>query len=469
MERNRLILLVAALVWLAGLPGDWVLDDYSLLGLQLRDIQWRPLSYFSFWLNGQITGEVPWAYRLANILIHAVSVQFCYTALRRILGEQRALAAALIFALHPMQAEPVLYIFSRPILLVGLFAWMAIDRWLAGKHWVAVGLLGLALLAKEEAIALAGFLILLHLSISRNRAEWKPLGAMVLLTLAAMGGTIYATSKIAGSGAGARSGVAPLDYLATQPKAFALYAWDTLWPWRTGFDWQTGIEPRWEIVLWAIPLGVVAYGLRRFERAQWGFWIAAALVWLLPTSSIFPLMDLSATRRMYITIAMLAAAIPWGGRERLVAVLGAVMAVGAVRQAMVWKDPKELWAQAMVNQPDVLRPALQYCRYVSAEDSRKVLARYEYFGRGSAGYWTELGRVELETRHPAEALRAFGKALALDPEMASNHYNRGVALTALGQNEAARGDFERTLQIDPGHKLAREALQRVGVTAPPAK
>ena len=64
----------------------------------------------------------------------------------------------------------------------------------------------------------------------------------------------------------------------------------------------------------------------------------------------------------------------------------------------------------------------------------------------------------LELKRPGEALRAFGKALADDPAKASNFYNRGVALLALGQDEAARTDFERTLGIDPQHKPAREAL-----------
>lgn len=466
MEMKRWWLLAAALVWLFGLPGDWVLDDYSLLGLQLQDIQWRPLTYLTFWLNGRLTGELPWAYRLVNILLHAASVQLCYTAIRRLLGEQRAFAVALVFAVHPLQAEAVLYVFSRPIVLMGLFAWAAIDRWLAGRHWWSVGLLALALLAKEEAIALAGFLLLLHLSISRNRAEWKPLAAMVILVLATVAATVWATAKIAGSGAGARAGIAPLDYLATQPQVFALYAMDALWPWRTGFDWQASVAPRWQVVLWLLPLGFIAWSWQWFTRARWGFWATAALVWLLPTSSIFPLMDLSAERRLYLAIAMVAAAIPWMRRDRLLGILGLLMALGAARQAIVWRDPKELWAAAMANQPELLRPALQYCRYVPAAESRDVLRRYESAGRANAGYWTELGRVELESRRPAEALRAFGKALAIDPETASHHYNRGIALAALNQNEAARADFERTLQIDPGHKLAKEALRRLIAPAP---
>jgi tetratricopeptide (TPR) repeat protein len=59
-----------------------------------------------------------------------------------------------------------------------------------------------------------------------------------------------------------------------------------------------------------------------------------------------------------------------------------------------------------------------------------------------------------------EALQAFGRALAIAPERASAAYNRGVALRALGQREAAEADFRRALELDPGHGPARRALGR---------
>ena len=43
--------------------------------------------------------------------------------------------------------------------------------------------LRLALLSKEEAVGYPVFLALLHLSISRNRREWRPIAAMFGLSL----------------------------------------------------------------------------------------------------------------------------------------------------------------------------------------------------------------------------------------------------------------------------------------------
>ena len=55
----------------------------------------------------------------------------------------------------------------------------------------------------------------------------------------------------------------------------------------------------------------------------------------------------------------------------------------------------------------------------------------------------------LESGRPREALAEFGRALALAPRDPRALNNRGTALAALGQTEAARRDFERALEADP--------------------
>ena len=55
----------------------------------------------------------------------------------------------------------------------------------------------------------------------------------------------------------------------------------------------------------------------------------------------------------------------------------------------------------------------------------------------------------------------FERAVALDPMDARNFNNRGVALDALGQTEAARQDFERALKIDPSLTETRQNLEKL--------
>jgi hypothetical protein len=86
-----------------------------------------------------------------------------------------------------IQTGAVAYVFARGILLATLFCLLALRLWIAGRRWHAVAAFALALLSKEECAAFPVFLILLHLSTSRDRNERRPIAAMMALSLAAVG------------------------------------------------------------------------------------------------------------------------------------------------------------------------------------------------------------------------------------------------------------------------------------------
>ena len=73
----------------------------------------------------------------------------------------------------------------------------------------------------------------------------------------------------------------------------------------------------------------------------------------------------------------------------------------------------------------------------------------------------------LAAGRPAEALAAFGRALALSPRDAMNISNRGAALMFLGQLDVARQDFEKALDLDPCQWNARINLKALRVAVPP--
>jgi tetratricopeptide (TPR) repeat protein len=446
-------LFAASLIWLFGLPGGWVLDDHSLLELHFPEaisFAQRPLTYLTFWLNFALGPNDAWAFRLTNIAIHAASVQLCYSALKRLLDEKQAFWATLVFAIHPLQSEAVLYIFARPILLMGALVWAALAKWLDKSYVGSLSCFALALLAKEEAIAFPVFLLLLHLAQQRNKSERPALAVAFALALAAGLLSIFTTTRIRGSGAGLQSGVSPLSYLATQVHSIFFYFADFVIPIRMSFDDSPPLQPNWVAILWIAPL---AYLVLRRNR-PWAVWVAAALVFLLPTSSVFPLADLSADRRMYIPTAFLAiVAIPFA---RFHAPLVALFTIYYCR---LWSNNESLWRNSYEH-TNSLRPALELSRLVTPQEARRILASRATQGASNPNYHTELGRLAMQERNAAEALRHFGKALALDPDRASHYYNRGAALFAMGQREAALADFERTLKIDPGHQLAQRAIQQ---------
>ena len=90
----------------------------------------RPVLMFSYWVNTRISMEDTSSYHLFNILIHALAGIFVFLVIRRLLewaGAEKssrtpfAAFGALLFLLHPLQAESVAYISGRSDSLCGMF------------------------------------------------------------------------------------------------------------------------------------------------------------------------------------------------------------------------------------------------------------------------------------------------------------------------------------------------------------
>ena len=64
----------------------------------------------------------PLGYHAVNLALHLAAVLLAYECLRRLLPERAALVAAAIFAVHPMQAEAVNYVWARSIVLASAAA-----------------------------------------------------------------------------------------------------------------------------------------------------------------------------------------------------------------------------------------------------------------------------------------------------------------------------------------------------------
>jgi Flp pilus assembly protein TadD len=201
---------------------------------------------------------------------------------------------------------------------------------------------------------------------------------------------------------------------------------------------------------------------REKDCATW--WIAG-LILLIPSSSVFPAADLSADRRMYLPMfAFAAAAGIVLARVKAPAALAAialVLAALSVQRTMVWMTEESLWREAVERAPRKLRPKLQLARALPAGKALELLAKARLDAPYEPAIATETGKILLNEGLPDGALEEFGRALALAPMDARNMNNRGVALVALGQIEAARADFERALGADPSLAEARENLAKL--------
>lgn len=229
VRRDRLVLVfsillaASALVYLPGIRGPFLFDDYSNILLndyvKLQEFAvddlyqaayslkagplGRPIAVVSFALNyyaaGSFANSVP--FKLTNLFIHVVNGLLIFWLLRLVFGRamkgsnneprQRttvlAAAVALLWIVHPIQLTSVLYVVQRMTELSALFMLLGLICYVKGRlricngrpggiTLIVVGLVGggaLGLLSKENAALLPVFAGILELTLFSHETPWR--------------------------------------------------------------------------------------------------------------------------------------------------------------------------------------------------------------------------------------------------------------------------------------------------------
>jgi tetratricopeptide (TPR) repeat protein len=168
--------------WLTGALWDTTYDPG--LAREARHF-WRPAVLASYAVDWTIGAGAPFVFHLTNLLLHALNVVLLFGLLAGwVQSTWAALIGALLFALHPVQTEPVAWIAGRTDSLCALGLLVATHglRWSGQRRKLGLALVALGTLlafgAKEAAVVLP-VLALIEIW-NRTRA---PLDARVALRL----------------------------------------------------------------------------------------------------------------------------------------------------------------------------------------------------------------------------------------------------------------------------------------------
>ena len=414
---------VAVLAFLPSLLGVFQFDDYNVIVNSPQVQSWqaladglgsgvRPVLKASYALNWTLGLGVV-GFHLVNIAVHALNAVLVYQVGRRLTPHYgAALAAALLFALHPVQVEAVTYISGRSSSLMASFYLAALLVYLRGGHWALSSLLFvLAAATKETALTLPAALLLCEFARStgwkeilrRQAAHWCLLVAglaFVLLNeryfdLIAFGFT--------------RRDVA--DNLLTQVGAISYLAGRLIGLHGASIDPALPVLTQWSgvLALQAMLLAaLLALGVANLRARPW---IAFGVLWfflqLAPTNSIIPRLDVANDRQLYLA--------SWG-----------LFFAVSVQVAQL-RLPRRL-AVASVG------------ALVLAFAAASVLRQLDY--RSEIALW------EAEVRTVPWNARA--------------HNNLGYAYQQAGRLEAARDAYQAALTVDPSHSKARFNLLLLG-------
>jgi hypothetical protein len=538
---------IAAVVFAAFIPAlnaAFVYDDLKNIvensqyrGLGLTQLRWmfttlhsgnyQPLSWVTLGLDYALWGKEPGGYHLTNLIVHcanAVLVYWLVLVLLRIrarsfgstpapvTGQARlgAAFAALLFAVHPLRAESVVWVTERRDVLSSLFLLITVLVYLnahgAGtsrrtSRWMIAALVAYTLSLLSRAMGMTLPLILLVLDwyplrrlpggcgrwMTRDvRGVWLEkipflvlaLGAGIVALLAQHQST--ATLSLVTHGAGAR--------LAQSAFGLVFYLWKTILPIDLVPLYMLDLPldvfaPRY--VVCELIVVVAAVGLLTRSRRVPAV-IAVCICYTILLSPVLGLAQCGwqevADRYSYLPsigwAVLLGAGVSRLGRShgarRILA--RATIAAGALvigtfailtwRQCLVWQTRESLWTHAVAHG----RP--NHIAYYNLGNAMAAQGRFEEAiecfhqtlqltpAHPAAMY--SMGRAYARLEKYKEATRWYREVIELQPGYVPARYNLATVLFKQGAIDETITQLEEVIRIDPDHTAARRARKALG-------
>ncbi len=415
---------IAFILYGHGLEAPFYLDDNGVLETARNGVgltATRPLGYFSFYLSA-LTADAfallsPWLasfyYRLGNLLVHVLASTVLFGLTRELTRNvSAAYAAGLLFLVHPIVSQPVMYVTQRFESLAALFmfssaAAYARFRRTDGRRWIAGAVvLGVAAgMTKEVAVVLPAWILLMEFTYF-SKLKWD----RRFLFLIPVGALLAWPAWTAFRGSANTLTSMPLgQYWLTQGLVLLKHLQLVIYPAEQflfyDFPMATGLS--WPLVgAWSVVLSILATGFLSLNRhPTLGFGILTFFVLMLPVT-LLPLPDLFFEHRVYGAFGGFAIAL--GSfvsirRRRLIVAIGVVIVVAlgirTFERTGEWNDEVAFFEAHRLRFPD--EPRVLASLAVSYYNTGDVVRAQETMGQARLhegrfnAYYSKSGRVDI--------------------------------------------------------------------------
>src|SRR5262249_31098084 len=250
------------------------------------------------YLNHLFGGDDPSGYHVVNVGIHVANVVLLYWLLARFAEPWIALVAAGVFLVHPVQSEPVLYVYERSTLLACFFSLLALLALAKERRWLAVVMFLCAFESKESAIVVPLVAVFLNRRLARDERGLKPATTYMaagILAVAALAILMYRHEATVGIGAAAQ--INPLRYLLTETRVVFTYLRLLVFPYPQSLEYD--FRDTGGVLSTAGVTALLLAGWFLRHRVE-GVCMLAFFALLAPTSSLIPSADAAFEHRLYL-------------------------------------------------------------------------------------------------------------------------------------------------------------------------
>lgn len=409
---------------------------------------WMPLTWLSHMADSQLYGLRPAGHHLTSLFIHCMNTLLVFLVFTAMTGAfYRSWLGAAIFALHPLNVEPVAYIACRKGLLAALF-WLAAILAYSGytrhksvkRYLLTVLLFVLGLMAKPVLVTLPLIFLLLDFwPLNRFQTE-KPVTLVKekipLLILSLLAGLVAIFTQQQAQALSTLSSIPLSDRIASVLVSYTAYLGHIFLPSGLAvfYPWPHNL-PGWKVLSAGVLLllltikTVSSRSDSPYAVTGW-FWF---IIVLLPVSGLIPLgSHAMADRYAYIPIIGIIIVVVWGG--------AAIVKLLHVKTALI----------CLFILPLLLFLGLSSRRQLGYWENDETVFRHALeVTTGNYAAHNNLARALLEKGDREEALRHLNMALMFHPAFPQAHNNMGVLLAAEGRMESALSHFSRAIDLRP--------------------
>lgn len=452
----------------------------------------------------------PGLFHGTNLLIHLFNVLLVYYLLLLLLsgyessGRDNGAAAlgALFFALHPLQAEPVLWISSLKDLLCGFFSLLVLYQYLRyiraveinrelpivnrskrkGHALIATAAFILALLSKPAAVPVPALAFLLAFfrpgggpgEKGLRRFFQAPFGLLIFWLI--MSAPIVFLAKFSEQDIPLGFTASFGDRILIALDALTFYLGRLFLPFRLGIDYGRTpalvMSRQWIYFAWLLPVGLALWLSRLKGGREWLIALGVFAAAVSPTLGLVPhgyqVFSTVADRFCYLGLLGGAIALAWfyyRARGRVARsgcfILIGLLALGSIVQRRHWRDNEALFNHALSVNPRSYMAYYNLGLTLADHDRARAITHYREALKIKPDYgraWNNLGAALAREGKIEEAITAYREALRLQPANAQAYYNLGLALAGREEYQEAIRSYQKALLLQPRSSETRNSL-----------
>ncbi len=485
-------------------------DPYYINGNPyIRDLAWKgiykifsqpvvdnyfPLQILSYALDYQIWHVQPFGYRLHNVVLHVLNATLVFLLLKKIFSNTWvSFFAALLFGLHPVNVESVIWVAERKNVLSMFFLLLSFLSYL---HYIeeqklirrrvlystTLILFFMALLAKVSAVVFPALLILYDFCFLR-KGKWEIVrDKLPFLALALLFSAIAISIYHKGGYLHDYHGGSPYTNFLAMINVFVEYVIYLIIPVYLDHYYYTPIprtifEPQVLLSMGAILLFIMLAG-RSFRKDRFFFfWLVWFFISLLPVLNIIPLTILRADRYMYlpaIGFFYLVSSGLWKINRREyrsflfpVFLFCSLLVAGTyafltMERNKLWKDPVIFWEESLKKYPQ----SVVACKYIGgfyvARGKNDLAISYLQEGlRENPNEVTllyGLANAYISKKNYGKAEELLSQAVGIYPWDSNIHASLGILYFQKKEMEKAKFYLQKAVHLDPKNAFARTNL-----------